>query len=117
MILDSLCEEKIRKNINMVVPWYLMAAFAYYHQDDPILTDDRFDKLSRMFLEFWDKIEHVHKDKIVKEDLVAGTLLLKAEDYPKLVIGGLSHLRNQGKLSPEAQNKLEIAKCLDQTKE
>ena len=35
--LDHQCLDVIDSNINMTVPWYLMAAYAYYVEDDPIL--------------------------------------------------------------------------------
>ena len=34
-MLDKHCSDLIDNSINMTVPWYLMAAYAYYVEDDP----------------------------------------------------------------------------------
>ena len=39
MMLDTKAQGFFDKNINLMVPWYLMAAYAYYKEDDPILSD------------------------------------------------------------------------------
>lgn len=78
------------RNVNMLVPWYLMAAYAYYVQDDPILEDATFDRMCRRMLECWDDIKHQHKHLITIEYLKAGTYL---GEYPKRVEGGLKSLR------------------------
>jgi len=81
---------KISENINMSIPFYLMAAYAYYQEDDPIFFDDFFDNLSQKILKEWDNITHWHKSLITKTDLEAGTYL---GEYPERVIGGLYSLR------------------------
>ena len=88
--LDKHCLDAVDKNNNMLVPWYLMAAFAYYKQDNPILSDQLFDKLARKMLEHWDDIEHHHKELITQDDLRAGTYL---GEYPKRVEGAVNHIR------------------------
>jgi len=88
--LDILCLEIIETNKNMMVPWYLMAAYGYYVQDNPILSDSFFDKLAKRMLNDWDNIEHQHKDNITKSDLEAGTFLGK---YPSRVEDALKSLR------------------------
>tara|TARA_B100000497_G_C7600230_1_gene360691 strand:- start:658 stop:924 length:267 start_codon:yes stop_codon:yes gene_type:complete len=82
--------ELFAQNINMMVPWYLMASYAYYKQDDPIFSDAFFDNMGKTMLECWDDIEHWHKKYITKHDLQAGTFLGK---YPSRVEGGLRSLR------------------------
>ena len=79
------------ENINMMVPYYLMAAYAYYKQDDPIFTDSFFDNMGKTMLERWDDIEHYHKEYINKGDLEAGTFL---GEYPTRVAGALKSLRD-----------------------
>jgi len=79
------------ENLNMMVPYYLMAAYAYYKQDDPIFTDAFFDNMGKTMLERWDDITHYHKEYINKGDLEAGTFL---GDYPTRVEGALRSLRN-----------------------
>ena len=79
------------ENLNMMVPYYLMAAYAYYKQDDPIFSDAFFDNMGKTMLERWDDIEHWHKEYINKGDLEAGTFL---GEYPTRVEGALRSLRN-----------------------
>ena len=79
------------ENLNMMVPYYLMASYAYYKQDDPILSDAFFDNMGKTMLERWDDIAHFHKEYINKGDLEAGTFL---GEYPTRVEGALRSLRN-----------------------
>jgi hypothetical protein len=88
--LDIPCLELIDNNPNLMVPWYLMAAYAYYVEDNPILSDNVFDKLAKRMLECWDKIDHFHKESITVDDLKAGTFL---GEYPSRVEGGVKQLR------------------------
>jgi len=90
LILDDKAEEIISSNKNMMVPWYLMAAYAYYKEDDPILSDAYFDNLAKRMLGVWEEIEHFHKHLITTVDLAAGSYL---GDYPERVKGGLEELR------------------------
>ena len=90
-MFDLRLQEMIDNNANMAVPWFLMAAYAYYRQDDPILTDGAFDRLTTFMLNNWDKIEHRHKNFITKGDLEAGTYL---GQYPSIIPGALDSLRN-----------------------
>ncbi len=79
------------ENLNMMVPYYLMASYAYYKQDDPIFSDAFFDNMGKTMLERWEDIAHFHKEYINKGDLEAGTYLVK---YPTRVEGALRSLRN-----------------------
>ena len=88
--LDLECMHNIDANINMTVPWYLMAAYAYYVEDNPILSDNFFDKLANKMLDRWNEIEHYHKHYITEDDLRAGTFL---GEYPIRVEGGLKSLK------------------------
>lgn len=88
--LDKECLDIIDTNPNMMVPWYLMAAYAYYEQDDPILSDAVFDRLSKRLLENWDTIEHLHKEYLSEDMLRAGTY---TGEYPSRVEGGLKSLK------------------------
>ena len=89
---DKLCLETVDSNINMLVPWYLMAAYAYYVEDNPILSDMLFDRMSKKMLQNYDQIEHVHKDFITKADLEAGTFL---GEYPSRIKGAVAALRGK----------------------
>jgi len=84
----------ITSNINMTVPYYLMASYAYYKEDDPIFSDDYYDRLAKKILKNWDDIEHYHKHLLSKDVLEAGSFLGK---YPTIVIDSLESLRKKKK--------------------
>lgn len=87
---DKECFDSTDRNVNMLVPWYLMASYAYYKEDNPILSDNLFDKMGKRMLEHWDDIEHMHKHYITKDMLQAGTYL---GEYPSRIEGALKSLR------------------------
>jgi hypothetical protein len=91
-MFDKHCGDLIDDNLNMTVPWYLMAAYAYYVEDNPILSDSYFDRLAKKMLDYWDKIDHMHKDIISKDMLQAGTFL---GEYPSRVKYALQDLRGK----------------------
>ena len=80
----------ISRSKHMSVPYYLMASYAYYEQDDPIFSDAYYDELANFILNNYDTIDHYHKHLISKDDLEAGSYL---GSYPSKVIGALDHLR------------------------
>ena len=75
----------------MIVPYYLMASYAYYKQDVPIFSDAFFDNICKTMKERWDDISHFHKEYIITGDLEAGTFL---GNYPTRVEVALRSLRN-----------------------
>lgn len=87
---DKMCLDTIEENINMTVPWFLMAAYSYYIEDDPILSDAQFDRLAKRMIEHWDKIEHRHKDLITLESLEAGTFF---GAYPTITKDAVKRVR------------------------
>jgi hypothetical protein len=88
--LDLECLDCIETNINLAIPWYLMASYAYYKQDDPILTDAAYDRLAKRILEEWDNINHIHKKHLTVDMLKAGCYI---GEYPSRVAGGLKTLK------------------------
>jgi NAD-dependent DNA ligase len=90
MNIDQRVNELVEKNVNIAVPYYLMAAYAYYKEDDPIISDHLFDYLALLILKNYDQIKHPHKQLITKDDLEAGTYL---GEYPRLVIDSLKMIR------------------------
>ena len=90
MNLDQRVNELLQKNINLSVPYYLMAAYAYYKEDDPILSDGLFDYIATLILKNYDTITHTHKKYITISDLEAGTFL---GEYPRMAIDSLALLR------------------------
>ena len=69
---------------------YLMCSYAYYVEDNPLISDDEFDSLAKWLLENWDNVDHQHKSYITKNDLVAGTILGK---YPTMISGAVRSYR------------------------
>lgn len=69
---------------------YLMSAYAYYEQDEPLISDMEFDKLAKYIRHNYDKLEHVHKHLVTIGDLDAGTYL---GEYPERVKNAVSHYR------------------------
>ena len=61
---------------------YMMASYAYYVEDNPILTDSEYDTLANEILEDWENLEHPHKCLLTKDMLEAGTYL---GEYPSIV--------------------------------
>jgi hypothetical protein len=90
MILDDHAAEIFAKNINMMVPYYLMASYAYYVEDDPIFSDAFYDNLAKTILAVWDSIEHQHKHILNTDMLEAGSFI---GEYPSIVSGALKSLR------------------------
>jgi hypothetical protein len=89
---DEAFKAATEKNRNMMVPWYLMAAWAYYCADEPIITDGSFDFLCfRLDIE-WGQIEHWHKHLVDREQLQAGTCLKAEGDYPEIIKGAARSL-------------------------
>ena len=88
------CFDLVDDSINMSIPWYLMAAYAYYIEDDPILEDRDFDLLAKKILKDWDEIEHIHKEYLTKDMLKAGTYM---GDYPSRIEGALQSVRHSYK--------------------
>lgn len=89
--IEKACLDICDSNINMTVPWYIMASYAYYVEDNPILKDGMFDRLAKKILNNWDNIEHFHKHHLNKDMLEAGTYL---GEYPSRVPDAVNQLRD-----------------------
>lgn len=89
--IEKACADVCEDSINMMVPWYLMAAYAYYVEDEPIIGDAMFDLMAKRILTHWDEIEHRHKTYLNKDMLEAGTFL---GDYPPQVQGAVRDIRD-----------------------
>lgn len=79
---DRKAMDAIGRSRNMLIPWYLIAAYAYYVLDTPVLADATFDEICRMLDDEWDDLEHMHKAWVSRGDLSAGTRMSTA--YPSL---------------------------------
>ena len=92
MMIDKIMQEVTDENPNMMIPWYLMTSYAYYVEDNPLVSDGAFDRLARKLIKEWDKVEHFHKDHIKVDDLKAGTFL---GEYPSRVPDAVKSVRHQ----------------------
>lgn len=95
-MFDAKMTRATQGNRNLTVPWYLMAAWAYYQDDSPILSDAAFDSLCGVLKTQWMQIWHWHKPLIDYRELAAGTCFLAADKYPLRVIGAVQQLRTNG---------------------
>lgn len=84
MNVDQYVTDIVTKNKNMLIPWYLMLSFLYYHQDMSIVHDAIYDDICKQLKENWDKLYHRHKKYIELESLEAGTGFY-ISDYPEIV--------------------------------
>lgn len=95
MTYDAHCLELVTANPKLLVPWILMASYAYYYEDDPILSDGCYDDLCKRLHAVYDSIEHPHKHLVPKERIAtSSSLQLAQEEYPSMVRGSLQLLRN-----------------------
>ena len=61
------------KNINMLVPYYLMYSYAYYQENESLITDSEYDQICQDLITNWHDITHYHKRLLNLESLKAGT--------------------------------------------
>lgn len=94
-LLNNYFYKQVKNNINLAVPLYLIAAYAYYIEDNPLITDDCFDWLAKLLKDHWEEITHYHKKYLSLDDLNAGTFL---GEYPSIVKGAVSDLRKSNVL-------------------
>ena len=69
-----------------------MAAYAYYEEDDPILSDSFYDDMVKTMIDRWSDIDHFHKEYISLDGLKAGTFMGK---YPSRIKGALNNVREE----------------------
>ena len=58
---------------NMLVPWFLMASYAYYELGLHIMSDAEFDSIAIALDKHWDDVEHMHKHLITKDMLATSS--------------------------------------------
>lgn len=71
--MKILWEDIKKDNSTQLVKYFLMSCYLYYIQDVNVLTDSEFDEMCKIILKDYDKIIHMHKSLISKEDLKAST--------------------------------------------
>ena len=60
-------------NKNMLVPYYLMFSYAYYQENESLISDAEYDQICNDLITNWNDITHWHKRLINLESLKAGT--------------------------------------------
>lgn len=91
--VDGILDTVLAKSRNMLVPYYLMASYLYYHRDVSLLSDARYDLLCKELDAEWETVAHRHKGVIDRSQLKAGTgFALPADLYPSLAVHGACHL-------------------------
>ena len=85
-------------NKNMLVPYYLMFSYAYYKENESLITDTEYDYSCRELIEKWDTITHWHKPLLNLESLKAGTGYdIK---YPNRVVAAAIALIKENYMNP-----------------
>ena len=84
------------KNINMLVPDYLMYSYAYYQENESLIEDSEYDQICQDLITNWRDITHWHKPLVNLESLKAGTGYdIK---YPPRVVGAAIALIKESQL-------------------
>lgn len=61
---DVLCNSLITDNPNLMIPWFLMASYAYEVCDASIISDGMYDRLSTEMFKNFPSLTHRHKGLI-----------------------------------------------------
>jgi len=83
---DKICFDSMESDINLTVPWFLMAAYAYHVDHDPIISDSQYDRMVKRMLDHWAEIEHKHKELISIKDH-------HVETYPLMIKTAVKDMR------------------------
>ena len=62
-----------QNNPNMLVPYYLMYSYAYYKENESLISDTEYDDICKQIIEKWDNITHWHTSLLTLDALKAGT--------------------------------------------
>ena len=62
-----------QNNPNMLVPYYLMYSYAYYKENESLISDTEYDDICKQIIDKWDNITHWHKSLLTLDALKAGT--------------------------------------------
>lgn len=73
----------------LLVPWYLLSSFLYYHLDESAMTDEAYDALCVRLRQEWAWVKHRHK-ALVKPMYLAQTTgyAIPRRAYPLIVQSG-----------------------------
>lgn len=80
---DNFVRECFKVNPNTSMSWFLICSYCYYCRYESLMTDEAFDKMCKWMLTHYENLDHVNKELVTKEMLIAGSAFnLKAGDYP-----------------------------------
>jgi NAD-dependent DNA ligase len=85
-------------NPNMLVPYYLMFSYAYYKENESLISDSEYDQICQDLITNWDNITHWHKPLLSLESLKAGTGYDIAK-YPNRVVSAALSLIKENTLN------------------
>jgi hypothetical protein len=86
---DEMCLIAVASSYNMLVPWFLMASFAYYHRDITLISDELFKQICDELWKRWASIEHPHLKLINRTwgQIMQHAHVMTEDEYPSVVIG------------------------------
>ncbi len=99
--MDEYCRFVIGGCRNMLVPWWMMACWAYEEGPFPLISDALFDQIARDLDVEWDSVQHRHKQLVCRADL-KGRLGFIGDRWPTIGICAAMHLIKEG---PPARDK------------
>lgn len=79
---------------NMLVPYWVMSAWAYEHGEAPLVSDVFFDYIAEALGAEWDSIEHAHKGRINRD--CVKTAIAWDGPWPSMAIGAARTLLRNG---------------------
>jgi len=91
--LESYCRERISSNANLLVPWWIMAAWTY-EQGLDFISDGLFDEIAVRLDREWETIAHQHKH-LLDRALLKSALAIGG-NWPNLAIGTATKLLRSG---------------------
>lgn len=90
--IEQVITDKVAENLNMLVPLYLILSYAYYVEDDPLVSDAYYDNMAKQLYKEYDNVNHMHKHLIVKDALKAGSFV---GTYPNIISGAYHDFRRK----------------------
>lgn len=101
---DGTCRWVTEGNPNALIPWFLMACYAYEILGDPIISDECFDEMAETMNMVFPVLEHMHKPLIKwSEDTSKGSSVqVDWPNFPNRIahaVAWLSRSENASKTS------------------
>lgn len=107
-MLDGLCLQLTTANKNLLIPWFIMASYSYYEKDEPILTDEGFDDLTKRLASSFHEIEHIHKHLIDPTQFKTGYYL----KYPDRIKYAVKSLLKEKKVVDKPKKKVYVTNTM-----